>query len=238
MNKSDFQSIIKKYYLDGKCPAVKWNVESNNLSVNFTTIDVSTLGSISANVEIADGTFGIYNTDKLLSILSALGNEVKVDFNYEKNKAVGLKITDEVMDVNFMLAAESVIPESKQLKSVPDWDFEIPLTKEFIDRFIKAKKAISDAKIFAIITNDSDVDVIINHDKNNTDRIKFTAPAKITSQADFIGFGIDTVSTILSANSSDFRTATMKVSSKGLAQFHFIGEDYEVTYYVKSVELN
>lgn len=238
MNKNDFANTIKKYYLDGECNAVKWTVEDNSLKITFNTGDKSTLGYLTANAELPSGEYGIYNTDKLLSILNALDTDIDVSFNYERNKVVGLNLTDKKIDVSFMLADLSVLPETSNLNRLPDWDFEFVVDKNFINTFIKSKKAIQDANYFAFITDDQKVDVIINYDTINNNRISFSIPATVNKQTDFIMFNANVLTTILTSNVSDFKTGKISVSELGIMQIEFVSEDCEIKYYMKKIVSN
>lgn len=237
MQKSDFSNLIKKYFLEKQCPSVKWTIKDGRVLINFTSEDLSTIGTLDANLDLEDKEFGIFDTTSLLTILGALDNEIQLSFNYERNTPTGIRLSDGKVDALCILADLSVIPESKTLKTLPDWDFVIPLKKDLIDRFVKSSKALADAKIVGLVANETDVDFVINYSETNTNRITVQFPAEITNSViDVLAFNVNILTTILSCN-SDFREAKISVSSRKLMMIEFTGEDYEVKYFMKGIDL-
>lgn len=237
MQKNDFTNLVKKYYLDGQCPAVKWSINDKNLNIEFVSEDKSMKGSLDANLELEDGVFGIYDTDKLLSITNALDSEFDLVFHYEKNKPVGIRFDDKVVSATFMLADMSIIDDVPPTKSIPEFDVEVNLKKENIDRFVRSKKAMSDSNLVALIPNDDTLDFVINFAQQATNRIVVPFPATVTNSFEMVAFNASTLSSIFSVN-TDFREATMKVAEKGLMMLEFKGEDYTSTYYLKKIEIH
>lgn len=237
MQKTDFTNLVKKYYLEGHCPSVKWNVSDNNANIEFASEDRSMKGSVDANIELANGEFGIYDSDKLLSITTALDSEFTLDYAYEKNKPVGIRFDDKTVSATFMLADMSIIADVPATKSIPEFDATIILKKDVVDRFIKSKKALADANLVALIPNDQNLDFVINFSEQNTNRITLSFPAEIQNTFNLIAFNANTISTIFSAN-LDFREGKMQVAEKGLMMIEFKGEDYSSTYYLKKIELH
>ena len=237
MQKSELVNLIKKYYLEGLCPAVKWTVNEKNLKIDCVTEDKSLLVSLDANLELDNGEFGIFDTNSLMTLLGALDEQIEVDFHYEKNTLTGLKLKDKVVDATFMLADLSILPESKTLKNVPEPDVKIELKKELVDRFIKSRKSLSDSKLVAFLPTSDSVDVVINFAEHNTNRITLNFPATVTNQFDLIAFNVDGLAKVLAAN-LDFREGSVSISEAGLMVVHFKGEDYESKYYLKKVEIS
>jgi len=237
MQKSDFSNLIKKYYLEKQCPSVKWTIKDKKVLINFTSEDMSTIGTLDANLDLEDREIGIFDTTSLLTMLGAMDSEINLSFNYERNTPTGIRISDKFVDAVCILADLSVIPESKTLKTLPDWDFEIPLKKELVDRFVKSSKALTDVKIVGLVADTKSVDFVINYSETNTNRITVQFPAEITnSVVDVLAFNVGILTTILS-NNTDFREGTISVSSRKLMQVAFKGEDYEVKYYIKGIDL-
>lgn len=238
MQKSDFSNLIKKYYLEKQCPSVKWTIKDKKVLINFTSEDLSTIGTLDANLDLEDREIGIFDTTSLLTMLGALDNEINLSFNYEKNTPTGIRLSDGKVDGLCILADLSVIPESKTLKALPEWDYEIPLKKELVDRFVKSSKALADAKLVGLIADVNSVDFVINYSETNTNRITVQFPAEITNHVvDVLAFNVNILTTILSCN-SDFREGKISVSSRKLMMIEFKGEDYEVKYFMKGNDLN
>jgi hypothetical protein len=85
---------------------------------------------------------GVYNTDLLVKLLSVLGNDINFNVNLAQDKAFSLTLDDNSTTVNYMLADMAVIPPTPELKQLPPFQVTIKLTKEFIDKFIRAQGAL------------------------------------------------------------------------------------------------
>ena len=135
------------------------------------------------------------------------------------------------------LADPSQIEERVSLKSEPFLDVTFPLKKEFVERFTKAKKALGDATMFAVIPDDmkNEIDFIVNHSPdNNVNTIKVIATgATITTEFEPLYFNVANAVAVFQEN-TEYREATVGFSAHGLMVVHFKGEDYEAKYYLKS----
>lgn len=239
MEKQYLSSIIKKYYLDGSTPTARWVIKDSVASITFKTSDRSVLGILSANLELPDAELGVFDSKNLLSLLGALDSDVSLSYKHEKNKLTGLSISDDAATATYMLADLSVVEEVSGLKKVPDWSCRITLKKDFVDRFIRAKKGISSANIVAINSgiNPNEVEFIINYAQHNTSRITLTAAAECTEPIDLSAFDAEMISKILLANTDFLTEAEMLVSNQGLACLRFKNEDYEAEYYLQRIKL-
>ena len=87
---------------------------------------------------------------------------------------IGIDMNDKDVNMNFMLEDFSVIRKVQDLKQLPDWSTSINLSKEFIDKFVKAKNAIPESENFGVTCKDNVAEIIINYSSINTNRIKFS----------------------------------------------------------------
>jgi hypothetical protein len=250
MKKQDLQEFIQKYYLGGtltKESGQDWlpvpiSVENNIAKVSIRSGDKSVLAVVDCNLELPDGEFVIGNTKQFLSILGAFGSTVDV-----KLKKVGqdyvnvLTFSDNQIDATVALADPAQVEERFQLKASPTVDVEFPLKKDFIQSFVKARKALSDAAMFAVIPNnfDNSVDFVVNYNpKSNVNNIKVKSENCIVNEEfEPLYFSCSNVVAILAEN-PDYREAKMTFSSQGLMTIEFQGEDFEAKYYLKSFEIN
>lgn len=248
MNKKDLESLIKKYNLDDTCKSVIWKVKEKNLVIDFVTENTDVCGTLEANIDIEDGEFGIYDTKGLLGILPALDSEFSLTYHYERNKPTGLTFNDKVVNATYMLNDLSIIYSDDQAKSIerlqklkdtdnhPEFDLKIELKKDFVDRYIKSKKALGDALVVAIIPADDEADFVINYSSTPSNRITIPVKCEVNKSFDMIGFNASMLLSILS-NNTDFRTGTLQISSRGLMVLDFVNEDSKTTYFVKSLDL-
>lgn len=240
MQKNDLVNIIKKYYLEGICQSVRCDVKDKVLKVSKKSEDASVLVMLDANVNLEDGEFGIFGTGNLLTLLGALDDEITIDYQFHKNKQVGLNLSDKMVNATFLLGDLSLdeFAPAGFKSSLPEFDIEIPLKKDLIDRFVKGRNALKDSKIVAFLPASDICDVVINFDPTHgSNRITIPFPAKITEQFEVAAFNIDPIQKALSAN-SDFREGSISISQRGLMQIKFIGEDYEVKYYLNKLDIS
>ena len=251
MKKEDLQEFIQKYYLggtltkesrDGDWLPVPITVENNVAKISIRSGDKSVLAVVDYNLELPDGEFVIGNTKQFLSILGAFGQDIEV-----KLKKVGrdyvnvLTFSDNQIDATVALADPAQVEERFQLKASPNVDVEFLLKKDFVQNFVKARRSLSDAVMFAVIPNnfDNSVDFVINYNpKSNVNNIKVKSGNCIVNEEfDPMYFSCSNVVAILAEN-TEYREAKMTVSSQGLMTIEFKGEDYEAKYYLKSYEIN
>lgn len=242
MQKSDLISIVKKYFLEGSTQSVKWQIKDKNLTIDFKTDDKSILGQISYNLDLPDCEFGIFDAASFISFLGALDEDIQINYHYERNKLIGLDLSDKVINATFMLADLSILDAVTGLKREPEWDCEIKLKKENIDRIIKSKKSLNDAKLVAFEPfqdlsnpNAEKVELIINYSTHNTNRINLQVDANILNSFSLVAFNVDMLTKILSAN-LQFKEAILKLSGQGLLMVEFKDEDYESRYYLHKIK--
>ena len=153
MEKALLTNFISKYHLGGLVQSVAWNT-NGTLGTKFISEDKSVVGEVTLQSFNSDKSkFGVYNTDLLIKLLGVLGNTINLQINAVDDKAFSLTFDDNSTTVNYMLADLAVIPPAPDLKELPPFDLEIPITKEFIDKFIKAKSALPSIEKFTIAKN-------------------------------------------------------------------------------------
>lgn len=243
MLKKDLINHIQKYYLNGSCKSVRWEISDGNTIVDFLTDDKGMLGSVqSKNLSLNDGVFATNATDRLLSILGALSDEISCKYDISRKEIVGMNFADEVVTVYFaggdlkatfdpgnILA--NYRDRGRKLKSDPENVCNFQLSDEFIKRFVKSKKAISEAKIVAF---DKDK-FIINYSELNTNRILIPVDV-IGNNTEFYVYNIDHLFNILSVN-DDMKSGSIEISNMGLLTIEFENDYSESLYYLNPINM-
>lgn len=241
MEKEKLLGFIKRYTLNGfiESAQIDSSESDNTISTKFISEEKHVLGNVVlSNVNFGTCSLGVYETAKLKSLLSVMGEDIAVQTIQSNDKVISLKLKDSNMSVNFMLSDLSVIPKTPNLKSLPDWDVVIKLDKEFTNRFIKAKNALPEGHSFTLLMNSktSKLELIIGYSTINSNRISMnveTVSGK-DSVDKAISFSAKYFKEILSAN-IDSDDAVLNVSSKGLAHIKFSSDDYASEYYLTEV---
>jgi hypothetical protein len=228
MTKSKFDGFINRYSLGGEIESVLIQSNGSSLNVGIISDDKTLLGNVSVNdIEFPEGNFGIYTTSLLKQFLSVMDDNIKV------GTSVGsLQFTDEKSKVNYMLAAESVIPSVPQIKKMPDFNVEISLTTDFINKFIKSKNAMgNDSDSFTFVSRGGNSEIILGYSTQNTNRISIKVDAVTDGDVDHISFSAKYLKQILTVN-KDTTSAIMKISSEGLAHLYFTNNEYTSEYFL------
>ena len=232
MNKHSLNRFIEKYYLGGNCSSVVINSKGDSLSTRFITGDKNLLGELSMtgwNFDKAD--LGVYNTEQLVKLLSVLSENITMNLTKAGDKAVSLKISDTNSDVNYMLSDLSVISSPPNLKSIPDFEVKIKVDKSFMSKFVAGKGALTDTDNFTVITDDDGVKVVIGYAEINTNRVTLPVETESYDKIENVSFNANLFRDVLVAN-KECESATLEVSSQGLARINFKIDEYDATYYL------
>ena len=232
MNKVSITRFIEKYYLSGNCSSVVLKSDGNKLSTRFITGDKNLLGELSMdNFSFDSVEMGVYNTEQLVKLLSVLNDKISIDLMKAGEKAVSLKVSDSKSDVNYMLSDLSVINQAPNMKSVPDFELKIKVDKSFMTKFISGVSALPDAGNFTVISSDDDCKIVIGYAEMNTNRVTIPVETEQLSKIENVAFSSNLLKDVLTAN-KECESATLEISSKGLARIQFKVDDYDALYYL------
>jgi len=142
MEKSKLEKFIAKYNLGGSCESV-----------------------------LDEGEYGIFDTKQLSSMLSVLGEGIKITTKKNSGKVSAIHLTDDNAKVDYVLADSAVIPAAPDLKQLPSFDIEIKLDQKVMNTFLKAKGALSDVETFTILSDGDSAQIVLGYSDMNTNRI-------------------------------------------------------------------
>ena len=238
MNKQRLVRFINKYYLNGTVNSVVLNSKSNTqqLFARFISGDKSLLGELRMDKwDFEDSDVGIYNTEQLIKLLSVVDEDIKLTLTKSGDKSIALKVSDSTSSVNYMLTDTSIINEPPTLKSIPEFELNINVTSQFINKFIAGKVALGETDNFTILTDGTNVKVVIGYASINTNRVTIPVTTTKFSDIENMSFNANIFKEVLSAN-KECESAIFEVSSEGLSRINFKVDDYESTYYLVSVQ--
>ena len=207
------------------------NSTDDSMSVRMISDDKTLLGNVSVkDSEFPNGEFGIYTTSQLRGLLSVLDSSIKVE-----EVTGALKFSDKGTKVQYMLAAPSVIPAVPDLKALPEFDSEVTLDDEFVNKFIKSKGALADADTFTFTCTKNKGEIILGYSSINSNRISIDVNCKCDDDIKPIAYSAKYLKAILIANKGS-KSSSLKISSKGLAQLSFEDGDYTSNYYLVEIK--
>ena len=236
MQKSKLDRFIQKYNLGGNVNSVKWKSSGDSISTTFVTPDKSLLGSVKVDkFPFEDAELGVYQTDQLKSLIGVLGDDVSLDVSRAGDKAYSLKVKNGPVSVDYVLSDLSVIADPPALKRLPEFGTQIKLDNNFINTFIKGKGALSDVDTFTIVNGTNGVEVVIGYSSTNTNRVNIPVETTTNDLTEPVTFNANLFKEVLVAN-RECTSATLEVSTEGLARVNFKVDDYDSTYYVVAMQ--
>ena len=242
MKKQTINTFIDKYSLNGTIESVKWVIDSANKQIKTASIsddkNVLSFVVIKDSAGLNDAEIGINDTAKLKKLLSVLNDEVNISFNMREDKIVSISLTGESTDVQYVTADLSVIPKVPELKKLPPFNLEIPLTKEFVTTFVKAKNALSDVDTLTFTKDKKDkLKLVIGFSSVNSNRISidFKPTESKDTLAKTIHFSAKYLKEILTSN-SDCENAVLKISDAGIAHVEFNNDLFNSSYYLVEIK--
>ena len=232
MNKHSLNRFIDKYYLGGNCSSVVLKSDGTNLSTRFITGDKNLLGELTmSDWKFDKAELGVYNTEQLVKLLSVMSDNISMNLTKAGDKVVSLKVSDSASSVNYMLSDLSVIGQVPNMKSVPDFEVKIKVDKSFMNKFVAGKGALADTDNFTVLTNDDGVKIVIGYAEINTNRVTLPVDTETYDVIDNVSFNANLFRDVLVAN-KECESATLEVSSQGLARIKFKIDEYDATYYL------
>lgn len=238
MEKSKFERFISKYNLGGTCESVTYIVAGSLASTRAISDDKNVLCEVSGpSFGFSEGSYAVYDTTKLRSLLGVLGENLTVTAKKSSDKVIGVTFNDGSTDATFVLADESVIPSVPELKKLPPFEMELSMNEHFVTTFIKAKSALSEVETFTVTSTGegNTADVILGYSSMNTNRVTIKADTQSPVSLSPIAFSAKYLREILVAN-KDAKGGTLEISSKGLARTSFTVDNIKSTYYLVQID--
>ena len=234
MDKQTLMGFVNRFYLGGQTQSAPIVSTKDTLSCSFINSAKSCVGDIVLSKNgFGDYEMGLYEIQDLIKLLNVLDGELVVEANEVGDVVSQLVIKQKSNNtkVNYGLARLDVVSKKPDLSNVPDFDLELKIDKQFISSFISGKGALSDVSTFAILSDGEEAKIVIGY-SSTTQSNKVTIPVeakKISSLDDAIFFDADTFKEVLTAN-KDCESATLYVSSQGLAKVSFKVDNFDSSY--------
>lgn len=237
MNKDKFLNILYKYNLDKLIDKARWKIENQTLFINFLSPSKTLVGFLETPFPYADNKLGIYFTNQLISLINILNGEL--DISFAKNK---ICIKDNSYSISYSLADINLIEQLANVKEPDRLISVIDLTqeKDFIKKFIKANKALSDNNILNITFKNEDNVALAKFTLGDTN--DYANKISFDLKNDFLPhvyidlkFDANMLKNILS-NSIDAETITINVWEEGLMKVQVEEGDIKVSYYLTALE--
>lgn len=240
MKKETLETFIKRYTLSGLVPKVKWKYTAGEKTLHTrAAIDnksfvVDVVMSEFTDLGTDDITICIGDTDKVKAMMTPFGEDINIVINKNGDRILGFTVSDSDCESYCTAADPSAIdPVAKNLQDLPEYHVEIPLSEEFVEKFLKGRQALDDVDAFSVGMNKKGVfEIVIGYSTSNSNRIRFTPqtdPAKNTIEQ-ALSFPIKNIIAVLKAN-SDIPSGTLSINNSGIIRVYFKSDKFACTYY-------
>ena len=240
MDKTILMDFIKKYRLGGMIEHIVWNIDDKGfLSAKCISSDKSIVLEVSSKKRLFIGKklqnqkLGIYNTPKLMGLLSPLTDTIKFGLNGTELKVYD----DEDTKMSFIVSHHSQIPTPPELKNLPD-DFEVDFTLDtkFIDKMIKSYGCYKDWETFTILHKPSGKSqIVLGYSptiKSNVIKLAFDTPPRKNTM-DKISFALVPFVEFLKSH-QDCDNIRCEISTQGLCRLTTDNKNFNSTAYLVS----
>lgn len=235
ISKSLLKSLIDKYYL-GVNETVKWVIEDNQLTIDFTTPTKSIIGKVTCNdFQMEDCKLAIFDTKKLRNLVDICSGQLLLETESEGQLLNKLKIIDSNFNLDYALA-DALLIDKVGTVNTPNWDVEINLELEDIQNLLKAKSALKDIDNMLISTvenldGDTVLEFSFGDEVGHNNRIAYTIAGNIQKENIKLPFNSNLLKMILQAN-KDIESASLQLSDMGLMKLTFKNETVSSEYFM------
>lgn len=227
-------SIIEKQYLGGLTSSVKWKINSNNLTVNFTTILKNCIGELKCPWVYENNELGIYDLSQLYKLVKILKDPLNIEIEKDKDskKCLRFNMSDENYNLLYNLADLGLISEGKLSNSLPDPLLSLDLPTTFVEKFIKAHNANEKANKLQLKTENKTQSLrfIIGLTEKFANKISFSEPTTNYAELPSFIYDVSNFREILSTNK--FSKMSMHVYSMGIVRIDTLENGISVSYYL------
>jgi hypothetical protein len=240
MKKELLETFIRRYTLANLIPKVKWKYSATEKTLHTRAVadnrcfvaDVVMSEFVEFGTE--DAVICIGDTEKVKAMMSPFSDGFDVTINKNGDRVLGFTISDADCS-SYCTAADptAIDPVPKNLQDVPEYHVVIPLTEEFLEKFLKARSALNDIETFSVGMNKKGVfEIVIGYTTSNSNRIRFSPqldPNKNTLDA-ALSFPIKNLAAVFKAN-SDIEGGELSINNNGIIRVYFKNDKYTCSYY-------
>jgi len=235
MEKQSLVSIIDKYYLNGIGEKVKWTVKDNEVTIKTFSPTKDMVGVVTAPFEFPDSEFVIFDTSKFLKLVGICNQFLTMDIQVEGKIATKLLLADSEYNLEYALANLMLAPNVNFTVNDFESDYEFTVDNEFINTWIKAKKALgSDTTIIQAYTGEDEIPKVnftLGEPEGHSNKIQFEVPiTNLVMDSTTLKFNADYLKAIFDANYGAVGNAY--VSNDGAMKLEFENEEGQKSSYI------
>jgi len=176
MQKYKFVDFITKYNI-AKNEQVIFNVENKTMKVESKPEPALRLSVELANIDLADGSFGVLDTKTFKAMLNVMFDEIKIEYGMNGESIRSLNVEDQFnRKIKLVTADLSIFTETPPVKSLPnDYPIIMNTTSEFFRDFQNSLNALNVENVmFTKFDKLEDMKLVFGFNStSNTDMITF-----------------------------------------------------------------
>ncbi len=236
MEKQSFVSLIDKYYLNGVGEKVRWSVKDGVATIKTFSATKDMVGVVTGAVELVDSEFVIFDTSKFLKLVGICNQFLTTDIQFQGNIATKLLVADNEYNLEYALANLMLAPQVNFTVEEFESDYSFTVNNDFINKWIKAKKALnSDLCTMQQITKDDSpiIEFTLGEPEGHSNKITFEeVPVEYKSDSvpQKLQFNAEYLKSIFDANYGT--EGIMYVNNEGAMKLEFESEDGQKSSYV------
>jgi hypothetical protein len=244
MKKEVLETFIRRYTLGGEINKTKWKYIAAEKTLHTRAsadnrsfvVDVIMHDFIDFGTE--DVTVCIGDTSKVKGMLSPFGDDFNLIINKQGDRILGFTVADADCE-SYCTCADptSLDPIAKNLNDVPEYHVVVPLTEEFLEKFLKARTALKDVDSFSVGMNKKGLfEIVIGYATSNSNRIRITpttdtSDPKVKNKLDVsLAFPIKNIVEVFKAH-ADIPNGTLSINEAGIARMYFKNDKYTCTFF-------
>lgn len=241
IKKNLLDRFIAKYNLNGSTERVTWTATKNSLTTKFMTDDKNAIGEVTLNEHVLDdGSYHVIETSQLKNLMGVMGEEITLKVQNTNGRTTGLMLSDSDSKATFVLASDAdAVPKTPKPKvdfNQFPFQISIPIDRNFMERFSRAKGALPDVTTFTILSDGKTVDIVLGYSTINTNRITLKVQGTSIAKIDPIDFHARSLRDIFMSN-KEATDGTLDVSTDGLLRVKLTQDDFTAAYYLPQVKV-
>jgi len=234
IKKSQLQSVISKYHLNGLIESVKWKIKNDSLTIDFMSPNRDMIGKVEFDIfKVKDCELAIFDTTQFNKLLAITSHEILIEPTKTK-----LLISDNHYNLQYSLA-DPLLIEKVGSVSEQEYNIEFILSQEQVGSIIKAIEALPNSnticlkKTETIMGNDA-LEFVFGENQEYANKIVYPIDdiTLLKETPEFnIPFNSEIFKNIFRAN-RDCEGVEVRMNTDGLMKINFSGEDVRSEYFV------
>lgn len=237
MDKRILDKLIQSYHLKGMVESVVWDTKPGKITIKFINQTKDCAGEVkleNASVNLGEHELAFYSTSQLDNLLKVMHNHVEMEVITEQNIPIKINISDKDFDLTYHLATKELIPASPNISEPDEYDMDIVVNEEFIQKFNKAYSALDKPTRFTVESKFDQIQLaefVVGESISYANKIKFQHESTFFLGSKSLPFSAPVFKEILTAN-KDATEGKISISEQGLMKVEFKDSNTTSLYYL------